>query len=755
MKKSSLDRSLHKAISDNDISKIQLLFENGANLNSKQKGMSALTLAVDKHNIKIIEFLIHSGADLNQRCDDSLTPIAKSALLGDSESFMLLAKSGANLALTYDLKFNGRDVENNTLLLLASIGGKLKICQYLCNSNDVLETSNTIDMTPLLVALHFDREGIAKYLLSIGANPNPKPKSTNLDWMSPLMVATGKGTLHIIRSLIQNGANVNSRFLGISPLKIAAKEGKGEVVNELLNAGANVDAVDFDGWTPLMTASTEGYLEVASLLIARGANVNHTAPTESRAANTCDTPLMIAAYNGHYELVKLLIDSGASINIQNHIGSSALSFALQSFKRSVDLNGLSSLLGSESEINSFYLNLRSKALNILELLIQNNADLDISVDGKTLEAYLNSFEEAELQLLKNRYFPILGQLYSKSSDADRSSPDDLLHWEIIRSKQAKEQMSRAHSLIEEICKGLDLILPAQSPENQIVIRDIKLALSLSQEAFDPIFDTIDAPWYDEDGDHDDWNFSERTSSMTSGPFYTSRKYRRDKSWMPVLQLNLEEMSRLIGVNFGDGLLQLWYPQGVEEANQSNAKIIIIPRSSVQEKLMTRWSLPYDPEPCEINLDPIPVGWDRFFWNGEISTHTIKKVVSNGIRCPDVVLNKCFTKIKSSLSEDMSCKIEELLKICKFEPPASSSRSGDQLGLFGTFQFDGLPNLYTATSVAKKCLLNITGWGDGVAQIFFSVEACGGVTFEFRDSWKPTIYDESKMDYDRDRYRGKY
>lgn len=105
--------------------------------------------------------------------------------------------------------------------------------------------------------------------------------------------------------------------------KDATKQGDLEKVRSLLEEGADINARDRYGQTALMNAAHGGQVELVRLLIEKGADLNVSAKYNLSA-------LMLALIARQTEAAQLLIEAGADIHIrgsQSFHGRSALSLA--------------------------------------------------------------------------------------------------------------------------------------------------------------------------------------------------------------------------------------------------------------------------------------------------------------------------------------------------------------------------------------------------------------------------------------------
>ena len=70
-----LDKMLFEGIKKNDLRKVALALNLGANVNVKEWSMSSLNYAVNRNNIELAKLLIDSGADVNAKDKHGITPL--------------------------------------------------------------------------------------------------------------------------------------------------------------------------------------------------------------------------------------------------------------------------------------------------------------------------------------------------------------------------------------------------------------------------------------------------------------------------------------------------------------------------------------------------------------------------------------------------------------------------------------------------------------------------------------------------------
>jgi len=201
-------------------------------------------------------------------------------------------------------------------------------------------------------------------------------------YATPIIEAAEDGDLARVQALLNNRADVNAKDnYKQTALHFASQNGHKEVVVLLIANGADVNASRFDGETPLHWALSHDRDEIAELLIAEGANV--TAKSEYG-----ETPLLLAH---NLKLIELLISKGADINVKTNSGLTLLHRAetkeIAEFfiDKGVDVNAKDS-----NGFNAFWFAVKRSRIEVVEVLIENGADLNIQDRTSGLTALHNA-----------------------------------------------------------------------------------------------------------------------------------------------------------------------------------------------------------------------------------------------------------------------------------------------------------------------------------------------------------------------------
>ena len=180
---------------------------------------------------------------------------------------------------------------------------------------------------PLHVVAESNSEVLLKLLLEQEVDIN----SRDSQGATPLHLASLKGHLRIVRTLLEYGAKINPRKLTSysTPLHLAsASEDCAEVVEYLCKQREDlVDEIESSGRTALHLACRNGCTSVVNILMGHGADV-------SRKDNDGLTPIQVACTYGHVEIVSHFVNKveDSSLNTLLHsrtrFGNNALDVAL-------------------------------------------------------------------------------------------------------------------------------------------------------------------------------------------------------------------------------------------------------------------------------------------------------------------------------------------------------------------------------------------------------------------------------------------
>ncbi len=165
------------------------------------------------------------------------------------------------------------------------------------------------------------------------------------DGLSRLMRASANGDTQTVKSLLDEGAQVNSKDderlsalhhacsgglftrddradwdVDRIMLEISHLNDPSDTVKVLLDHGAQVDLQDKYGKSALILASMCGHFETVHMLLDHGARVDLRIKGRVSA-------LMFASYFGHTEVVRILLDYGAQVGLQDEYGDYVLKLA--------------------------------------------------------------------------------------------------------------------------------------------------------------------------------------------------------------------------------------------------------------------------------------------------------------------------------------------------------------------------------------------------------------------------------------------
>ncbi len=441
---------------------LQLLVSHGAPVNERnKKGVTPLSLAIEKGNMEHVVFYAQAGADINAEDMEGNTPLGR-ALESPSITMLKTLVTPANvlskdssgntplhIAIIKDSPYeyieylvasgadvNARNKDGDSVLFLAVKKNKKDVGDLLLSKNADIFASNTNNNSPLRVALtkggevqdwlitsqtlnttdgsgntplHYAAEWklntALKGLIQKGANIN----AVNANGESALFSAVKADSPSTINILVENGiitdtrSNLTRDHLGNTPLHYAVKWNSLQAAQSVISLGFDVNAQNLSGKTALSDCCRSNKKDMAILLIHNGANVN-SADVSGR------TVLIDAIQAGSEQMVNLLLANGANPQIQEMSGRNAYHEAaltaninIINLIRNAGGNPLSRDTYGDSP---FSLVLRYDE-NVLKAVLGNNRNI-VDSDGNTPVhiAVDKKVSSKELTMLINMGYPI-------------------------------------------------------------------------------------------------------------------------------------------------------------------------------------------------------------------------------------------------------------------------------------------------------------------------------------------------------------
>lgn len=282
-------------------------------------GHTVLHYAVDSLNIAFVEILLSQGANVNLRNKEGMTPLD---LVIMKYEFYLKRKAIELMnKITLDTKTIGSASFKEELFVNALNKNKLiEIVRMLLeNGSEINSCCKSNEMTPLHYAVKSGNRDMVVFLVENSANINAIGAKDE----TPLNIAIAYEHEEIAKYLISKGAIVNHGFNNDMLLHMAVFNKNENLVDLLLKNDADVTVkYKEDGRTALHLAVTYECSKIAEMLLVKGANINEN-------TNTGDTALHIATRLGHFETCKLLLKYQPNISKKNVFGQTPLYIAAE------------------------------------------------------------------------------------------------------------------------------------------------------------------------------------------------------------------------------------------------------------------------------------------------------------------------------------------------------------------------------------------------------------------------------------------
>ncbi|MDH5655085.1 MAG: ankyrin repeat domain-containing protein [Spirochaetia bacterium] len=366
-----------------------------------------LTRATEGNHPEIIEFLIKSGAQINARDDGGDTALMTAINWNHPEAAEKLLEMGADPDIPDNYQ-NIPLVQNLETAIEDKDEGKKKKVETRKKITDILleggadPNAEAVSRDSMLhFALSKGKKNLLLKCLSYKGNPNLSDKSGS----TLLMIAAAEENQKMVSLLLENGADSSLKnkwgciaydaalekgntelceILKISndssensaELLRAASCGDMEQIKSLLANGANIDSRNWEGKTPLMFAAESNNADAALFLIENGCDMNALCSDNKNALYYAEESDLAMKFlqegihpnmpdengklycpnlsnalddNDNQQYLKALIDAGAELNDLSHLNSTLV---WGDFKEKNRMNSLKLLADAKADLEA-------------------------------------------------------------------------------------------------------------------------------------------------------------------------------------------------------------------------------------------------------------------------------------------------------------------------------------------------------------------------------------------------------------------
>jgi len=246
------------AIYENQIDVARYLINQGVNVNIAGKdGATPVFTAAQIGNLEIMKMLQKAGAVL-----DTVGGPNKVSAVG-------IAAEGGFLKVVDFLISEGVDLDRQGLdgdspAYLAASYGHLDVLKALRSAGASLDIpSGSEQFTALAAAILTGNSKIAIYLIKNGANLQLKSEKGS----TPAFLAAQKGDLAVMKAIAEAGGDLETQGpSSLTPVAFAAYFGHEAVVRFLIDQGVDLSVRDVDGNSALDLAEAQGFNDIARML---------------------------------------------------------------------------------------------------------------------------------------------------------------------------------------------------------------------------------------------------------------------------------------------------------------------------------------------------------------------------------------------------------------------------------------------------------------------------------------------------------
>jgi ankyrin repeat protein len=216
---------LINAVKMGDLKKVRELLRDGADVNAKDRGQTALMLACEEGNEEIIDELLKNGADVNAVDDVNYrTALIKAVIYNHFQVVKKLVEAGADL--------EKRDYLGFTAFLHAVWWERMEIIKFLVEKGANIHAQDCMNQTALRSACIKKNFKIADYLIKKGLDVNAQDIHGETALMD--VCYWGDYYIDVVKFLLENGADITIKNkAGKDALTIAKERGHSKIIKLL------------------------------------------------------------------------------------------------------------------------------------------------------------------------------------------------------------------------------------------------------------------------------------------------------------------------------------------------------------------------------------------------------------------------------------------------------------------------------------------------------------------------------------------